>query len=232
VAKNDLAQKLLLAVAPRVGYAYIRLLRATLRLEYRNREALARARQAAGQYILTFWHSRFVMMPYAYPDRRLVVLHSLHRDARLVVEIMKRFGLAQAWGSSTRGGTTGVRQILRLVRDGYDVGITPDGPRGPRRRVQPGVVAVARLGGKPIVPVAFSARPARRLGSWDRTLLPLPFGRGLYLYGEPQRVPRDADDAEMERCRLRLEAELDRLTDLADAELGVPVEAPRPEVAA
>lgn len=222
-------QNLLMAVVPRVGYAYIRLLKATMRLELRNREALQRARDQSGQYILTFWHSRFIMMPYCYPDRKLVVLHSRHRDARMLVEIMKRFGLAQAWGSSSAGGASGMRQLLRHVRDGYDVGMTPDGPRGPRRRIQPGVVAMARLSGKPIVPVAFSARPYRRLRSWDRTLLPYPFSRGLFLYGEPVVVPRDADGQEQESWRLRLEAELDRLTDLADDEMGIPREDARSE---
>jgi len=224
------ASSLLHALAPRVGHAYMRLLRRTMRLEFREAERLDRARASDGSYILCFWHSRFVMMPYSYPGQHMVVLHSRHRDAQLLVQIMKRFGFAQAWGSSSAGGAVGMRQLLRYVRDGYDVGMTPDGPRGPRRRVQPGVVAVARLSGKPIVPLAFSARPARRLRSWDRTLLPYPFARGLFLYGEPVRVPRDADEAEQERCRLALETGLDEITDAVDRALGLPLEAPREPV--
>ena len=135
-----------------------------------------------------------------------------------------------AWGSSTRGGAGALREIVRRIRKGADAGFTPDGPRGPRRRVQPGVIAAARLSGKPIIPVAFSARPARRLRSWDGTLLPHPFARGLFIYGEPLRVPRSADGAEEENCRLALEADLDRLTDLTDTEMGLPPEEPRPEV--
>ncbi|MCP3978802.1 MAG: lysophospholipid acyltransferase family protein [bacterium] len=229
---RKLSRRIVEAIAPFVGYAYLKTLRLTLRLEYRNRDALARAREIAGQYILSFWHSRFVMMRYAYPDRRLVVLHSEHGDARMVARMMRWSGLAQAWGSSSRGGAQGVRQILRLVKDGHDVGLTPDGPRGPRRRVQPGVIAVARLSGKPIVPVGFSARPFRRLRSWDGTLLPLPFGRGIYVYGEPIIVPRGADETEQERLRAVLEDELDRLTDEADRAIGIPLEAPRVEDAA
>jgi lysophospholipid acyltransferase (LPLAT)-like uncharacterized protein len=93
--------------------------------------------------------------------------------------------------------------------------------------VKPGVVAVARLTGLPIVPVAFSARPARRLRSWDRTLVPLPFSRGLFVLGQPLTVPRRADEAEQERLRARLEADVDRVTDLADARVGLPPEEPR-----
>lgn len=218
----------MLAVVPRLAYAYIRLLRRTMRLEYRNREVLARLRAEPGQYILAFWHSRFVMMPYCYADGRLVVLSSEHRDSQMLRRILRSFGLTIASGSSTRGGARGMREVLRRVKQGYDVGFTPDGPRGPRRRVKPGVVAVARLSGLPIVPVAFSARPARRLRTWDGTLVPRPFARGLFLYGEPIRVSRAADAGERERDRARLEQEIDRLTDLADREVGTPLEPPRP----
>lgn len=220
---------LVTALAPRLGYAYIRLLHATMRFEFRNAEALERAREGGRSYILAFWHSRFVMMPYAYPGTRMVTLSSRHRDSLMLARVMQRFGIEQAWGSSTRGGVAGLREIVRRIRSGYDAGFTPDGPKGPRRRVQPGVIAAARLARCAIVPVAFSARPARRLRSWDRTLLPRPFSRGLFLYGDPMRVPRGAGDETQEEYRLELERTLDRLTDQADREAGIPFEDPRPE---
>jgi lysophospholipid acyltransferase (LPLAT)-like uncharacterized protein len=145
----------------------------------------------------------------------------------MLARVLERFGIEHAWGSSTEGGSRGLRQLLRRLADGYDAGFTPDGPRGPRRRVKPGVLTAARLSGLPIVPVAFSARPMRRLGSWDRTLLPMPFGRGLFLYGEPIRIARDADDTELAAAAARLESDLDRLTDDADRAVGVPTEEPR-----
>ncbi len=120
--------------------------------------------------------------------------------------------------------------MLRKVQKCYDVGIAPDGPRGPRRRIKPGLLTVARLTGLPIVPLGFSARPARRLASWDRTLVPYPFGRALFLYGDPIRVPRDAGDAEQNRLQELLEAELDRVTDLADTRVGLQLEEVRPTV--
>jgi lysophospholipid acyltransferase (LPLAT)-like uncharacterized protein len=221
---SQVADRAFEAIVPRVGYAYIRLLRLTMRVEYRNREVLDRA----GQYILIFWHSRFVMMPYCYPGDRMVVLNSQHRDSRMLVKILERFGIEGVWGSSTSGGARGLRELLRRVKQGYDVGITPDGPRGPRRRLKSGVVATARLSGLPIIPVTFSARPAKRLRSWDRTLLPLPFARGLFVYGEPVTIPRDADETASEQARSALEREMDRLTDLADGEVGTQVEPPRP----
>lgn len=221
-------KRLLARVAPPVAYGFIRLTRAVMRVEYRNREVLARARDQSGQYILAFWHSRFLMMPFCYPDRRIVVLLSRHRDARMLAGVLARFRLDVAFGSSTAGGAAGLRQILRRTRDGFDVGVAPDGPRGPRRRAKSGVIAMAKLTGLPVIPVAFSCDRARRLRSWDRTLVPKLFSRGLFVYGEPIRVARDAGREEQDRLRRSIEAELDRLTDLADQETGLGPEEPRP----
>lgn len=218
----------LLGLVPPLAHGYIRLLHATMRIDYRGREVLERIRRSHGHYILAFWHSRFLMMPYVYPGGRITVLSSTHRDAEILGKILVRFGLDLSRGSSTRGGVQGMRDILRKVRDGYDVGITPDGPKGPRRRVKAGVVATARLTGLPIVPVVFSARPARRLRSWDGTLVPRPFARGIFVYGEPIEVPRDLDEAGEGAYRNRLEEALDRLTDAADVDTGIGPEPPKP----
>jgi len=227
---NLVAQWFLFNIAPPVAHAYIRLLHTTMRIEVRGAEVLEAARRDPGQYILCFWHSRFVLMPYCYPGPRIVVLSSNHRDAEALVRILRKFGIEQARGSSTEGGATGLRQILRKVAQGCDVGLTPDGPRGPRRRAQPGVVAVARLTGLPIIPVTFSASPSRRLRTWDRTLLPRFFSTGVFVYGRPVAVPRDASVAVQEEKRLALESELDRITDLADDAMAFVREDARPQV--
>jgi len=211
-------------VAPWLGYQFIRLLHLCMRVEYRGQNRLEAARRESGNYILAFWHSRFVMMPYVYPDARIVVLASSHRDSRMLGNILTRFGLVRVEGSSTRGGTAGLRKLLRKVREGYDVGITPDGPKGPRRVVKEGVVATARFTGLPIIPVTFSAYPARRLKSWDRTLIPRLFTRGLFVIGDPLRIPRSADEEAMETYRQELESVLNRLTDEADRETGIGTE--------
>jgi hypothetical protein len=220
------------AVAPSLAYAYLRLLQWTTRREYRNRAALDRARKLGGEYILAFWHSRLVLMRFGYPDARAVVLQSHHRDSRMLARVMSRFQTGQVWGSTSRGGMTAVREVLRRIRQGHDIAIAPDGPRGPRQRAQPGVITIALLSGKAIVPLTYSATPYRRLRSWDRMLVPYPFARALYVYGEPLQVSRDADEHERERLRAALEAELNRLTDLADAELGLPRVEPAPAATA
>jgi hypothetical protein len=229
---HPITEKILLALVPRIGYAYLRCCKATMRLEYRGREVLDGLRREPGNYVLAFWHSRFAMMPYVYPGGKITVLSSTHRDSEYLARILVRFGLDLSKGSSTRGGTQGMRDILRKVRAGYDVGFTPDGPKGPRHRVKMGVVTTARLTGLPVVPVAFSAFPAGRLRSWDRTLLPRPFTRGLFLYGDPIVVPRGATGEEEERFRLALEEALDRITDDADRATGLAPEDPKAPVEA
>ena len=228
-AVSRLSDRFVEAAAPRLVYAYVRLLRASMRLDYRNREVLDRAREEHGQYILAFWHSRLLLMRFVYFGDKVATLSSTHRDSEMLGRVLTRLGVTRALGSSTRGGLSGMRQLLRLVRDGYDLALTPDGPRGPRRRVKPGVIATAAHSGKPVIPVAFAASRGRRVGSWDRTLLPYPFGRGVYLYGEPMLVPRDGSKDDFERLRKRLEENLDTLTDEADRAVGFPIEDPRPE---
>lgn len=228
---NPRKQAILLAVVPGAAHAYNRLLRFTMRLEWRGRETVDALRDGGGQHILALWHSRFLMMPYGYLGDRLTVLASRHRDAELVSRLLSRYGFDLTRGSSTKGGAAGLLELVRKAREGWDLGFTPDGPRGPRRRVKPGVIAAARLTGLPIVPAAFSARPAWRLRSWDRTLVPRPFGRGIFVYGEPLRVPRKASEGEAAAWALRLEEALDRATDEADRATGLGVEGPKePEV--
>lgn len=225
---SPLGKRIVQAIAPSLAYWYIRLLKATVRRRYRNREALDRAVGRSDAQIYVFWHSRLALARFGWFGDKGVVLQSQHRDSRMLGRVMSRFGLGQVWGSTTRGGMSAVREVLRRIKDGYSVAIAPDGPRGPQRRVQPGVITIARMSGIPIVPFTYSARPSRRLGSWDRMTLPYPFGRALYVYGEPMTVDRHADEAEQERLRVALENELNRLTDLADAEMGVPLLEPAP----
>ena len=220
------------ALAPRLAYVYIRLLRASMRFESHNKGVLDKVRDEHGQYIMVFWHSRFVLMRFAHPFEKLAVLTSSHRDAQMLARVLERLGVVITRGSSTRGGVAGLRELLRRVREGYDLAITPDGPKGPRRRVKAGVLATARYTGKPIVPIGFSSSRGCRMRSWDRTQVPYPFSRGVYVYGEPMLVPRDAGDDQLKRMQGELEQTLDRVTDEADCAAGFPVEDPRPALEA
>lgn len=177
--------------------------------------------------VAALWHNRILMMPYAWRGMRRAIhmLISGHRDGMMVGRCMGLFGMEYIpVGKGTSRGTA-VKMAVRALRGGRILGVTPDGPRGPRMRVKPGIVEIARMAGASIVPVAYSARRRRIVNSWDRFVVPLPFSEGIVLWGEPMAVPRDADPQELEALRLMLEARLTALTAEADRLMGVsPIE--------
>jgi lysophospholipid acyltransferase (LPLAT)-like uncharacterized protein len=140
---------------------------------------------------------------------------SRSKDGEWTARLFTKLGAETVRGSTSRGGATALRGLVRAAKEGKDLAITPDGPRGPAERVQPGAVALARLSGRPLLPVAFACRPCLRAGSWDRMIVPLPFGRGLFEYGEALWVPRDADAEASEKARLELERRITEATESA-----------------
>lgn len=200
---------------------YIRLIRRTTRWHEERpaatEEILAR-RQA---YIGCFWHGRMLLMGRAIPGGQpLHLLISGHRDGLLISRGVAHLGVPTVSGSTRRGGASALRAIQKVLGAGDAVGITPDGPRGPRMRAKLGAIKAAQMTGAPILPVSGSATRRRILRSWDRFCLALPFGRGLLLWGEPIRVPADADAAALEAFRLSLEETLNGLTAEAERRCG------------
>ncbi|MGF1623809.1 MAG: lysophospholipid acyltransferase family protein [Alphaproteobacteria bacterium] len=171
--------------------------------------------------IWCFWHGRMLLMPgMRPPTQRVHVLISHHRDGRLIAEAVNRMKLHTVTGSSSRGARGATLALMRLLRAGDSICITPDGPRGPRMRARPGAVALAAMSGAPVVPVSYSTTRARFNRSWDRFLIPWPFGRMEVKVGEPILLPRDADSVVLAAARRRLEDELNRLTAAADRACG------------
>lgn len=199
-------------ILPRLAALLIRALRVTMRIRCAGRDSLDSIRETGGRYIHAFWHGHLLLMPYAYPGGRMAIMISEHRDGEYIARTMERFGHLSVRGSTTSRGASALRGAVRLARQGYDLAFTPDGPRGPRHRAQMGVVMASRLTGLPIVPVAFAARPARMLGSWDGFVVPWPFARGVFVYGEPLRVLPGAGEAEMEQARRIVEQSLAECT--------------------
>jgi lysophospholipid acyltransferase (LPLAT)-like uncharacterized protein len=164
--------------------------------------------------VAAFWHCNVLIASWLYRDRGFSVAVSRSRDGDRIAALLGALGYRETpRGSSTRGGAAALRELVGLVREGATVSIQPDGPQGPARAAKVGVVTLARLGGRPVTPVSFSARPALRFRSWDGTVLPLPFARVVCRYAAPLDVAPDADDAEEERCRAALEQLLNRDTD-------------------
>jgi lysophospholipid acyltransferase (LPLAT)-like uncharacterized protein len=214
----------LASMAPPVVAVAVRALGATLRLTEVGVDAL-QPRWAEGRpLIYAVWHGRILMIPWLTARlrrtrgaRAVRVLASRSRDGELVARWVTRFGLSVVRGSSSRGGAEALRSLAASVRAGQDVAVVPDGPLGPPERVQAGIVVLAAATGAPIVPLAFAARPARRLASWDRFLVPLPFARAAVVFGAAATVSRDVD---RETARVHVERALHDVTELADRLVG------------
>lgn len=201
---------------------YIKLVHATSRWDYEGLEHLSAIRDAGRPLIACFWHQRIMMMRFLWREAApFSVLVSPHRDGRLLARIMRGLDVRVIEGSSNRAGSAGLRAVIRTLKQGDCIGITPDGPRGPRMRAQGGIVTAARAAGVPILPVAVSTRHRRVLGTWDRFLVALPFSRGVYVIGAPLEI----GDIEPETARRLLETRLNEITHYADRLLGVaPIE--------
>ena len=152
---------------PFCGAAAIRMLGRSMSWSVYGAEQVDRLYREGRTMIIAFWHGQQLMMPLAYRGRRARILISRHRDGELIYQVVKRFGFEAIRGSTTRGGEGALRQLIRSGRQGVDLVVTPDGPKGPRHVVQPGVVALARAtGAQPIVPLiaAYSKKSLFQLG--------------------------------------------------------------------
>lgn len=205
-----------LRAVERGGGALLSALGRTLRFDVRGREHYLPFRERGEPILFTFWHSRILPLAYLHRHEGAVVLVSEHRDGEYIARVLERTGFKTARGSSTRSGARGLRQLLRAARSGRDLAITPDGPRGPARRVKLGALVAARMAGLPIVPVAAGGGPVWRAGSWDRFVVPLPFARIRVRYAPPIHVGREAGDGELRACARKLDEVLNRLTDDVD----------------
>lgn len=177
------------------------------------RDLLA-ARQA---FIVAFWHGRLLMPPFVWQRRApMHMVSSPHPDGRIIATAVNSLGISTIYGSSSHGGTVALREIVRTLRRGECVGITPDGPRGPAMQVGGAVAALARLAKVPIVPLAYATSNRRILDTWDRFHLALPFGRGAYIWGEPI-LPEGHSEESLGRL---LEGRLNDITEAADRRVG------------
>lgn len=220
---------LLRAVVCWLGAQYIRLVWMSGRWTRIRAEIPEKYWRSGEPFIACFWHGRLLMMGYNWDRQRdFYMLISQHADGQLIARTVEKFGFKTLAGSSKRGGGEALRAMLRVIKDGGSVGITPDGPRGPRMRASMGAIALAKLSGVPVIPTVFACRRRRVLNSWDRFLLPGLFSKGVFVWGEAFDVPRDSDDDMMEGFRARLETALNDLTREADDLCGSPAIDPAP----
>lgn len=206
---------------------YIRLVFATSRWSLIGREPIDALLASGEGFIVAFWHQRLLMgaVLRRQTDRTVYMLISANRDGEIIARGVAPFGIEFIRGSAAnpkkrdkdKGGAPALAQMIAALKDGHIVGVTPDGPRGPSRRAQAGVVRLAQLSGAPIITGAFSTSRALRLNTWDRFFLALPFSRGVFVGGGAAiRVARDATPETLEMARLQVEAALNKAADEAD----------------
>jgi lysophospholipid acyltransferase (LPLAT)-like uncharacterized protein len=214
-------------LVPFIAATLVKILSYTLRVRHEALGPVANLVDGGERFILAFYHRRLVLMPQAYPFRRttpggeprgVAILSSDSKDGERSAATWRWFGIHAVRG--TAGGHSGAQSLvkmIRIVKEGWDLGITVDGPRGPRQQVKAGVLAVSRKTGAWVVPVCVAYERAWQLGTWDGMLVPKPFSAVAVQYGEPFQVPRDADE---EAYRQRLEAGLNLMEAWAEAYAG------------
>ena len=190
----------------------------TLRLRVQHPERL-RDRVPAEPFIFVFWHNQLLLVPIIWnrflnaQDRPLgKALTSRSKDGELVALFLARFGVDAVRGSATKGGAASLRELVGWLKRGHDIGLTPDGSRGPCYEIKPGLILLAQLSGRPILPLSFEFSRSWRLKSWDRFFIPKPFSTVTFIVGEPHLCERtktpDAFEAERQRCERYLRTQI------------------------
>ena len=205
--KKDFWRRMALVVVPPLGAFLIRLLYLSCKKIYKIPDNLPKE-----PFIVAFWHGELLMQPFLYKKIRgshpIAVMISEHFDGELIARTIAHFGFASIRGSSKKGGAKVLIQALRMMQQGYDIAITPDGPRGPRHSVAPGIVVLAQKYNAYIVPFTYSASRYWQLRSWDRFIVPKPFSTLTFTIGEPFSV----DGLELEAARSMVEERLKKLS--------------------
>ena len=198
-----LGDRFLVALAPPLAAVIIRLLHLSMRNETLGLERLLNQWQHRQSVIISFWHDQLLLMVLGYPGKKARILISASKDGELIARVMRFFGQDAVRGSSNRGARQAFKHLLQIAKEPTDLVITPDGPKGPRHQIKDGVVQLARLSGRPVIPMAFACSRGHRFASWDRFLLPYPFSKGVYSFGEALFY-QQGESAESFRERIEL----------------------------
>jgi lysophospholipid acyltransferase (LPLAT)-like uncharacterized protein len=210
-----LRQRIVLRIIIGLGYWVIRMIGPTLRVAISYEEG---AQQTPGQrpLIASFWHSCIIPATYICRDLGVRVMSSTSYDGEYMGRIIHKFGFVAVKGSSSRNAVRALLGLRRALEDGWTVAFTLDGPRGPRHKVKPGPVALARSSEVPLTMFHAAVEKAWVLNTWDRLMIPRPFSRVLLRFGRLIPVPRNATDEDLERYTAELQESLDRVCEFAE----------------
>ena len=201
-----------ITLVPIVGSLLIRVIDLTMRSTMQNIEPYKSHAESGKGFILAFWHGRLLMMPKICKKYAMTVLVSKHRDGEFIARTVSAFGIKSVRGSSTRGWFGGIKGLLKAVKQGRNLVITPDGPKGPARIAQSGIIQIARTTGLPIVPVSFNSSKKKLFKAGIVSSLPRPFSKGVYIFGDFIHVEKGLTPGEIEAKRVEVEEALNDLT--------------------
>ena len=194
-----------------LGSNFARILFSTVKIEEKPAGYPRQLKSQGNNVIYAYWHAFMLIPGYAARNLGIKVLISRHMDGEYITHISRQLGFDAVRGSTTRGG---VEALMRMVRDtdkGASFIITPDGPRGPRFIVQPGIIFLGQKTGFPIIPVSLRLSSYWELPSWDKFRIPKPFSKAVLIYGDPINIPPKLDKAETEEYRMLLEKRLNEM---------------------
>ena len=165
-------------------------------------------------FIVCFWHGRLLMTPYCWNyNKKFFMLISGHRDGQIISQAVSYFGIKTITGSSSKNKIASFKSIINEVHNDNIIGITPDGPRGPNRKIKDGLISLAKLTKIPIIPLSFSAKYKKSFNSWDKFLFIFPFNKFVAIWGRPIYFDKGKTT---NVNKIKLEKELNRITNLAD----------------
>lgn len=210
-------QRVVLRVVPCLGSLVAKCILATCRYVVRGKHHYTEA-AAAGPVLIAIFHESALFAPYHFRHTNFHGMTSQSFDGELAARLLRHFGIGAVRGSSTRGGSEALKNIAIAMQHVGTVGFTIDGPKGPWRTAKPGMSVLAARTGRPVAPMAFAATRAKRLRTWDRFPIPLPFSRIYMLCGPPIPPPATSSAEDIERHRQHLEAVMNALHREVDAE--------------
>ena len=215
--KKILRTKVAYSIICWIAAKYIKLISLTIKWKYIDKKYPEKLWKNNENFILCFWHGRLLMIPFSWKrGKNINMLISEHPDGQLISKTVKYFGINTIHGSSSKGGTKALRNIIKTLRSGQSVGITPDGPRGPRMKMNSAIIKIAGLTGYKILPLSCSVKNKFFLNSWDKFLVALPFGKGCFVWGKPLKINKDISKKQDLKLSNKLENILIKLTKEAD----------------
>ena len=217
IFKYSLLQKFLAYV----GYIYILFVCITSKIKIKNDQLSKKMLLDKKPFILAFWHSQLMMVGFVWKSKNtLNMLASSHSDGRFGSYIAGHFNLKNI-SIMAKNKSPSLRKVFKILNEKNYIGITPDGPRGPNKKVSEGIIKIAMHSQVPIIPLGFASNKNFKLNSWDSFLITYPFSKCNFVWGEPITIPSSTEENEIEKYKIFLEDKINSCVSIAQSELNV-----------